>query len=60
MWAQVVSVAEEEKREARSYLQQAEVELDRSEHLAGKAAELQRQLAEGGQEGSLAPPSSPR
>ncbi|KAI7841161.1 hypothetical protein COHA_005127 [Chlorella ohadii] len=48
VWARVKTGAEAEKEEARHVIEQAHVELDRSERLAGLASELQQQLATDG------------
>ncbi|KAL4854491.1 Retinoblastoma-binding protein 5 [Chlorella vulgaris] len=56
-WMHVVAKAEVEKREANSFMEQAHVELDRSQRLAGRAAELRRELYV---ETPQVPPTSPR
>lgn len=45
MWARVRTTAEEEKEEAQHLLQQAGVEQDRAQRLAGHAQQLQAQMA---------------
>ncbi|KAL4440064.1 hypothetical protein ABPG75_003065 [Micractinium tetrahymenae] len=45
VWARVTTRAEEEKREARSIMQEAHAELDRSEQLAQRAQQLQQELS---------------
>ncbi|KAL4438659.1 hypothetical protein ABPG77_006263 [Micractinium sp. CCAP 211/92] len=45
VWARVTTRAEEEKRGARSIMQEAHAELDRSEQLAQRAQQLQRELS---------------